>query len=345
MTVPHTKSPRVSKVMQPNTVRVVAPSRLHFGLLSFGGEGRQFGGVGVMIERPGLEVRIAAAGRLEASGLLAERAIEAARRWAAFESLSDEPHCRIEVCRAPRQHTGLGVGTQLSLAVAAGLYQCYERAMPSPVELALSVGRGLRSAVGTYGFAEGGLIVERGKLPGELVSPIDCRLEVPSDWRFVLLCSDAAAGLSGGAEQCAFAELPPVPPKVTSQLASELRERMLPALAQGHFADFSESVYQYGRAAGSCFATRQGGPFNGPRLQQLVERVRGMGVRGVGQSSWGPTIFALLPNQRAAEDFAAQFAKQGDGEGIEIVISPPDNQGARVTRPLRFAAPGGRDRW
>jgi predicted sugar kinase len=39
------------------SIRVRAPSRLHFGLLAFGNEApRQFGGVGVMIDRPFTEL-------------------------------------------------------------------------------------------------------------------------------------------------------------------------------------------------------------------------------------------------------------------------------------------------
>ena len=53
----------------------------------------------------------------------------------------------------------------------------------TPAELAQSVGRGLRSAVGTYGFVHGGMIAERGKLPGEVISPLDARVVLPEDWR------------------------------------------------------------------------------------------------------------------------------------------------------------------
>ena len=38
-------------------LRILTPSRLHFGLLGWGPQApRQFGGVGLMVERPGLEI-------------------------------------------------------------------------------------------------------------------------------------------------------------------------------------------------------------------------------------------------------------------------------------------------
>jgi predicted sugar kinase len=204
--------------------------------------------------------------------------------------------------------------------------------MPSPAELAISVGRGLRSAVGTYGFAEGGLIVERGKLPGERIAPLDVRLALPDHWRFALIHPRDGRGLWGEVEQRAFDHLPAVPGEVTDELTGEVRQRMLAAVASGQFELFSESVYRYGRIAGMCFAEIQGGPYNGPRLTELVEQVRSMGVTGVGQSSWGPTLFAILPDQTAAEDLVASFAKRIPDEDIELSITRASSQGATIAR-------------
>src|SRR5262245_60350247 len=143
-------------------VEIATPLRLHFGLFSFGNEGRQFGGVGAMAGLAGPHVRISAAKRFVATGLLKERASAFARHWAECQGLNEVPACHVDTASAPPEHSGLGVGTQLALAIAAGLYTFFDRPSPSPAELALSVGRGLRSAVGTYGFAMGGLVVEQG---------------------------------------------------------------------------------------------------------------------------------------------------------------------------------------
>jgi beta-RFAP synthase len=315
--------------MPAGFVRIIAPSRLHFGLLSFGGGARQFGGVGVMVQRPSIELHIGAGERLEVSGPLANRVKRFARRWARFFHV-EKPACRIEVAAAPREHVGLGVGTQLGLSVAAGLNAFFERGSLSPAEMALSVGRGLRSAVGSYGFALGGLIVERGKLPGEAISPLECRLKLPDRWRFVLICPRRAEGLSGAAERTAFAQLPAVPTEVTLRLIEELLHHMLPAVAEARFTTFSESVYRFGNLAGECFASLQGGAYNGPLLRELVSTLRGWGIRGVGQSSWGPTLFALSPDPRQARELADKVAAHYGDQQFEIQISSPCNRGARV---------------
>ena len=69
--------------MSPAIVRVIAPSRLHFGMFSFGhARERQFGGVGVMIDRPGVEVVVSESERLIVEGHLAERASRVIESWA-----------------------------------------------------------------------------------------------------------------------------------------------------------------------------------------------------------------------------------------------------------------------
>ena len=103
-------------------VRVSAPSRLHFGLLSLGAQDRrQYGGAGVMIDAPGLRLSLRPAERLAAAGPLAERALALARRFAAQSGLGEEPSVQIDVEAAAPEHAGLGTGTQLALSIAAGI--------------------------------------------------------------------------------------------------------------------------------------------------------------------------------------------------------------------------------
>jgi beta-RFAP synthase len=290
-----------------------------------------------MIEQPCVELRIGPAAAVGTSGPGSQRALEFARRWATFHR-REVPACHIELLSEIPPHSGLGSGTQLALAVAAGLNALWGLPSLSPHELALSAGRGLRSAVGTYGFAFGGLIVEQGKLAEEPVSPLDCRIEIPGDWRFVLVLPVGLSGLAGPDEAAAFSSLPPVPPDLTGQLIAEAHERMVPAVVTGDFDRFAASLYRYGRMSGECFAPRQGGPYNGPLLTALVERVRQLGCAGVGQSSWGPAIFAATPSQPAAQDLATRLAAHNDfGVNLEITISRPCNQGARVE--IRVDAP------
>jgi len=314
-----------------NRLRIRTPSRLHFGLLSFGhAQGRQFGGAGAMVELPGIELLTKPSGVFTVSGLYSDRVRSAAQRWCDFYQ-SELPACHLSIASAPRQHVGLGVGTQLSLAVAAALHGSLDQPLPSAAELARSVGRATRSAIGVYGFLEGGLIVERGKLPTDLLSPIDCRTALPESWRFLLATPVRHEGLSGATEAKTFAGLPAVPLATTQQLSDELRLSLVPAAVQAKFEEFSASLYRYGHEAGMCFASVQGGPYFGAVVTNLVARLREMGIEGVGQTSWGPTVFALLPTQADAEQIAGQLAKESD-EPLDLTITPPANHGATMVR-------------
>jgi beta-RFAP synthase len=282
-----------------------------------------------MIQQPGLKLQLAPAERFLTAGPLAERAGIFASRWAAFHDAA-LPACEMCVVTAPPEHVGLGTGTQLGLAVAAGLGAWSGWPPLSPVELALSVGRGLRSAVGTYGFVHGGLVVEQGKLPSEPISPLDCRVDLPAQWRFVLVRPIALSGLAGEDEAEAIASLPDIPGTVHAELVREVRERLVPAAATGDFAEFASSLYRYGNLAGRCFGTRQGGPYNGPILSGLVEHIRSLGYAGVGQSSWGPTLFAIARDQNSAESLALELRSDEQFGQLAVDVTAPCNTGARV---------------
>lgn len=317
--------------MSHRTVEVTAPSRLHFGLLSFGGQTeRSFGGVGVMIKSPHVQVRICHAPAFRVCGAESVRVQETARRWAKSVTDGELPRCEIQVNSVARLHAGLGLGTQLGLSVAAGLYAFAALPPPPIADLAHSIGRGKRSAIGTHGFAHGGFLVELGKRPEDNISPLERRHEFPTAWRFVLVCPRQRHGLHGGDERHAFANLPPVSQVIAGRLSEEIHDRMLPALENTDFALFSESVFQYGHLAGLCFAEFQGGPYNGSDAERLVQQLRELGVAGVGQSSWGPTIFGLCPNQTIAEHVVAELRSAQSQASADIWISPACNTGADV---------------
>lgn len=318
--------------MSVPVVEVHAPSRLHFGMFSFAQPSvRQFGGVGAMVGQGTLRLRIEPAEHFLADGPLAERVRATAEHFARARGEVLLPACCVHVVAAPEAHVGLGVGTQLALSVTAGLNAFLGGDPLDADALAELSGRGARSAIGTYGFALGGLLVEQGKLADETLSPLECRVDLPAAWRFALIRPGSQRGLSGEDEQRAFRDLPPVPRETTERLWREVRAELLPAARAAEFERFGESLYRFGYLAGSCFAARQGGPFAGSRIETLVAAIRALGVSGVGQTSWGPTVFALLEDQEAAENFQARVATRLPA-GQSLTIVAPNNQGARVVR-------------
>jgi beta-ribofuranosylaminobenzene 5'-phosphate synthase len=335
--------------MSQAVVRVTTPSRLHFGMFSFGQAGvRQFGGVGAMIAEPGIRLKITAADRIDATGPLARRAAEFARGAIAALRLPPTFGCRIEIESAPRDHIGLGTGTQLGLAIAAGINALFSLAPLLPEDLARIAGRCQRSSIGTHGFAVGGLLVEAGKHAGEQsatsladgtrsvpatfrqISPLVARVELPAEWRFLLLVPKTASGLFGEDERLAFAHIPAVPLAITEALAREALLNLLPAALEGDFAEFSRSLCRYGMSAGNCFASQQHKAFLDRRTAELAESVRRLGVEGVGQSSWGPTLFAAVPDEAAGHYLRARLAAATDLSDYDCLVTRPDNAGAQT---------------
>lgn len=311
-------------------VIVRAPCRLHFGMFSFGrDDGPQFGGVGVMVDPPAVELAIKPAGTFCACGQLADRVQKFALAVAARWQLKGLPACEITTCTL-QAHTGLGIGTQLGLAVAAGMRRLLQLPTLRATELAVAAGRGARSAVGTYGFERGGLIVDAGKLRGEPLGSLAHHMALPDAWRFVLINPSGPQGLAGECEARAFAELPPVPIEVTRELWEITERELLPAAANADCAAFGDALYRFGRLAGECFAPVQGGAFASPQIAKLVETLRADGVRGVGQSSWGPTVFALTPESETATALVQWLNRHPDFGSYRVSIASPNNRGATI---------------
>mgnify|MGYP003618440773 CR=1 FL=1 len=315
--------------MAERAVVVRAPSRLHFGMFSFGvPTQRQFGGAGVMIDGRRTVLRICDADEFECRGPHESRlrqTLEAVRRtdWG-----RDLTPCRVELVESPPSHVGLGSGTQTALATVAGL-RAWSRLPPLGAgELATTAGRAKRSAVGLHGFLHGGLIVEAGRMPHDAVAPLAAQVALPSEWRFVLIRPIGKAGISGDVERAAFADLPPVPRELTDELCRIALLDLVPAARTGEFAGFADAVYRFGHAAGECFKSRQAGVYATDELAAIVARVRAEGVAGVGQSSWGPTLFTLHPTRSAAEAHAARWRRWPGGDRLDFTVVAPAGEGA-----------------
>ena len=289
-------------------IRIQAPSRLHFGLFSLAADAprrnldgepvlpaRRFGGVGLMVEEPGLVLLAEPASDWSACGPAADRVLEFAK---AFARERIQP-MRFTFQQAPPEHAGFGTGTQLALAVARALAINSGRPEWNAESVAQKVGRGLRSAIGVHGFDRGGLIVEAGKLAGEAIAPLLFHHRLPEAWRIVLVQAGSEPALHGGAERAAFDNLQS-PPELTDLLCRLVLLEMLPALKAGDCQALGEAVYDFNARVGEAFAPIQGGRYCSALVAEMVRFVRSLGITGVGQSSWGPTVFAIVEDESRA---------------------------------------------
>jgi beta-RFAP synthase len=284
-----------------------------------------------MVHVPAVQLSASPARAWSAEGPLAQRALAFARRFEATlppGALAPQ-HFQIEQC--PPEHAGLGTGTQLGLAVAQLLAHVAGERLDA-IELARRVGRGQRSALGIHGFAQGGFLVEGGHHTDPQIAPLLLRVPFPQTWQVVLVVPQGDAGLHGLVESQAFGQLANTPSHLerVSHLCRLVLLGMLPALAERDWRIFGEALYDFNVRVGEVFRPVQGGVYSHPRSAALVAFVRRQGIPGVGQSSWGPTLFAVVPDVEHAEALARSIRERFGLTAAEVFFTRASKQGARV---------------
>jgi beta-RFAP synthase len=313
----------------PRTVIVEASARLHFGLLDLRGAlGRRFGGIGASAPGVGVRIAVSAANIVRAEGPDASRAETFARL--ALARLGVGPGVDIRIERAIPPHSGLGSGTQLALSVARGIAELHGIDV-TPLDLARAVGRAQRSAVGTWTFAGGGFVVEGGRR-GDAADggPLLTRLPFPPDWRCVLALPNAEPGMSGAAEAEAFADLAAPDEREAERVSYLVLMAMLPALVEGDLATFGRALTEVQEINGRWFARAQGGTYAAGQSTEIVALMRDADAPGVGQSSWGPAVYAIVEGDAEADALRERIRAGFDDVVVHTGSFPM--HGATVTR-------------
>ncbi len=324
---------------------VRAPGRLHLGFLDPAGTlGRRFGSLGLVID--GFETVIELAPATpgtngdEVTALTGPAAAEIERARAHLAQLRAHTGLaaplQLRLVQVLPAHAGFGSGTQLALAIGRAFAQCHGLAVDSAT-LARWLGRGLRSGIGIAGFDQGGLLLDGGPGADGSAAPVLSRLALPETWRVLVVQDLSAQGLSGAQERQAIAQLAPLPLDSAAQICHHVLMQVLPGAATGDFAAFAAGLTRMQQLLGEHFAPAQGGSaYTSAGVGQLVQWLAegaepGQGA-AVGQSSWGPTGFAILPSLAAAE--AAVRSARAAGlvrDGLQLQIVRPRNSGASIS--------------
>ena len=324
----------------PASLAISAPARLHFGLIPRGAShSRSFGGAGLMVDGPGLTLDASArpAPKWATTGPLAPRALEVARHLVEslrIEGINPDP-LAITIDRAPTEHAGLGTGTTLSLAVARLILASLGEVDPSASRLAALTGRGRRSGIGLHGSSLGGLLVDGGRSPRSMFPPLLARFPFPPNWSILVVFPDRRSGLAGPAELDAFASLPELSPDAADHLGSLLLLEILPAVAEADFLPFTRALTTYQEAIGRAFSPAQGGLFSHPDLAHLAAKLRSIGIRAVGQSSWGPTLYGFYEMKDSGRaDILDRLPGQVSRDTTFIWAEPSEHGSSFITRGL-----------
>ncbi len=311
-----------------STVCVEAYARLHFGVLDLrGSAGRWFGGIGAAASAPSLLVSATDADSLTVEGEDASRAKSFARQFLDYHRI--QSGARVQVYRSLPSHAGLGSGTQLALAIARALAELHQ-IQTDPPSLARAMGRAQRSAIGTWTFAHGGLVVEGGRRARhDDCGPLIARLPFPEAWRCVVVVPDGSPGMSGADEAEAFARLPTPSEHDVEHVSHLVLMVLLPALADEDLESFGRALSEIQEVTGRWFAPAQGGTFASGPSRALVTQLADWGATGVGQSSWGPTVYGIVDGDEAAARLVERV-KGALGPSGRVFAGPLRSEGARV---------------
>jgi beta-ribofuranosylaminobenzene 5'-phosphate synthase len=315
------------------TVTVTAPARLHLGFVDPSATlGRRFGSLGLVIDGPHTQVQISAANVNDVLARTAAAALEIERSTAFVRQLQERSGrhqpLRLNLLQVLPAHAGLGSGTQLALAVGRAFARWHGLQVTS-AQLAQWLGRGLRSGVGVAGFDQGGLLLDGGPGHSGGVAPLLARHTLPAAWRVLLVQDPHSKGLSGADEKLAIAGLPPLPQRCAADISHQVLMRILPGAADADFNAFAAGINQVQQVLGEHFAPAQAG--SAYTSAAVARAIAAWPQAAAGQSSWGPTGFAIFPSSDAARQAlqAARDAGRVDA-GLHVSLVAPRASGATV---------------
>lgn len=297
-----------------------------------GGAGRRYGSLGLALEGPFTRLRLRSDAEVVAEGPDAARAARYATALAERFHLPEG--VRIDVDEAIPPHAGLGSGTQLALAVGAGMAKLFDLDVRT-VDLAAALDRGTRSGLGIGLFDHGGFVVDGGSAGDGIPPPVIARQPFPGAWCLLLVFDRSRQGPYGEAELEKFAALLEFPEADAAELCRLVLLCALPGVVQADLNAFGEAVGRIQARVGDHFAGVQGGRFASPGVSRVLDWLGSRGLNAVGQSSWGPTGFAVCPSDATAIHLKAEAeARFGREFGLDFAVTRARNQGADVESAL-----------
>ena len=313
----------------PASVTVTVPARLHLGFLDLnGGLGRRFGSIGLAINGLKTSITFNAASQLRVTGPENERVRGYLQAMQRVLDIENTYHVRIdEVVPA---HAGLGSGTQIALAVAAGVRRFH--GLPLDVRGdAIRLERGARSGVGIGLFDHGGLVVDGGRGPLTTAAPVVSRMPFPDQWRILVVLDPHRQGVHGPDEREVFSKLAPSSDGQAAHLCRLVLMKALPALAECDIAGFGSAIKEMQVLLGDYFDTIQGGSrFSSPDVAAALAALEDEGAYGIGQSSWGPTGFAFAPSAEEANRLVESVYRHPRCRDLDIRTVAGLNRGAHI---------------
>jgi beta-ribofuranosylaminobenzene 5'-phosphate synthase len=318
-----------SKRASIRTVSVTTHGRLHLGFFDLSGDGpRRFGSVGVSIDAYQTSLTLSGQAQQGDVDPWASNILKQHLKSIAVDQL--DPPIDLNIHQAIPRHSGLGSGTQMALAIGAGVNTLLDQPLNS-ARIAATHQRGARSGIGIATFDHGGLVVDGGRGPDTIVPPLLARHAFPSEWHFLLIVDQSSDGLHGNGEKTAFKQLPPQTVVASKEIQHKLLMQGLPALVEQDFQAFSTFLGALQSYNADYFAPAQGGAYASQSVAEILNSFKHLGFNGLGQTSWGPTGFVLLPSKADAMQMQADLLhRHATKPHLSFIVTAAVNNAARI---------------
>ena len=321
------------------SVKVRTSGRLHMGFFDLhGGLGRKFGSIGLSLAEPALVISAHASQHLNVTGEASVPATVLAKASAIAQQLATKLNLHgaldLHISQHIPEHAGLGSGTQIALAVGSAISNVYQLELNAQKIAELS-GRGSRSGIGIAAFDHGGLLIDGGRkvsadANSNVVPPLLARYDFPQQWAILLIFDATQPGIHGEQEKLGFNQLPVFSENLAAHLCRHVLMQAMPAIVEKDLTAFGHSIQVLQQHVGDYFAPVQGGRYASKLVGDVLHYLQQAGVACFGQSSWGPTGFAIFDNSNIAEQYAQQLEAKFPDQALSWRICKASNQGAEI---------------
>jgi beta-ribofuranosylaminobenzene 5'-phosphate synthase len=317
-------------------VKVISTSRLHMGFFDLhGGLGRRFGGIGLSLSAPNQVLTASLSESLQITGASSSRALIIVQQL--FARFNLQGSLNLNITQAIPEHAGLGSGTQLALAIGAAINLLYKLNLTT-TQIAELTGRGGRSGIGIAAFDYGGLLIDGGRASNTAatlssaikIPPMLARYDFPEDWRILLILDESQSGIHGEEEREAFNHLPTFPENLAAHLCRHVLMQAMPAMVERDLNAFGVAIQALQSHVGDYFSPAQGGRYASPHVARVLKHLADLGVACYGQSSWGPSGFAVFESATKAEECLQKLKLTFKDSSLTWMICSGRNHGAEI---------------
>jgi len=312
-------------------VIIKAPSHVHLGNFDLNGDlGRLFGTIGFALEDPCLEVSVEEDDDVVIEGPYREILLDTVKKCTKLFNIKG---AKITVRRAYRRGVGLGLTTSIVLSTVYALSRIAGEDVDI-VQLAPLFGRGIVSALGTYAFKLGGMIIDAGFRIDKFgkIPPLIYRGEIPQKWYFIVAVPKKIPERVieiKKREAEILKNLPKMRPEISGKLCRIVLIQLIPSVVEEDIETFGKALTEFSKIAGEYWSPFQEGTYCTREVERGITIMLEEGCTGAAQSCWGPTFYGVTDSYKTCERVRKRLREELDIE--EIYITHVDNRGARIS--------------